>query len=47
MPKGERRSNREIRKPKKAKAGAAPAPLLGAQVKVAGNSNTPGRTSKK
>ncbi|WP_180900249.1 hypothetical protein [Martelella soudanensis] len=40
MAKGQKRSSREIRKPKKEKAAAAPAaPLLGSQVREAGNSN--------
>ena len=40
MAKGQKRSSREIRKPKKEKTAAAPAaPVLGSQVRDAGNSN--------
>ncbi|WP_277996177.1 MULTISPECIES: hypothetical protein [unclassified Rhizobium] len=35
MAKGQVRSNKETRKPKKDKAAAAPAPTLGSQVKAA------------
>ncbi|MBB3945384.1 hypothetical protein GGQ73_001317 [Rhizobium skierniewicense] len=34
MAKGQVRSNKEVRKPKKDKAAAAPAPTLGSQVKA-------------
>lgn len=36
MAKGQMKSNRETRKPKKEKAPAAAAPTLGSQVKLAG-----------
>ena len=43
----EQHSNRETRKPKKAKAGAKPASPAGSQVKLAGNSNNPGDGKRK
>lgn len=47
MAKGQVRSNREVRKPKKDRSASAstPAPALGAQVKMAG-SNTGGDKKK-
>jgi hypothetical protein len=40
MAKGQVRSNRETRKPKKDKAAPAAAPTLGSQVKLAGGSDS-------
>ena len=37
MAKGQQRSNREIRKPKKEKAAAKPESVLGSQIKLAAN----------
>jgi hypothetical protein len=39
--KGQKRSNREIRKPKQKKAPAEPESTFGSQVKHAANANTP------
>lgn len=39
MAKGQKRSNREIRKPKQEKAPAKPESTFGNQVKLAGNAN--------
>jgi len=41
MAKGQQRSNREIRKPKKEKAAAKPESVLGSQIKFAANANAP------
>jgi hypothetical protein len=41
MAKGQKRSNREIRKPKQEKAPAKMEAPFGSQVKQAGNSNVP------
>jgi hypothetical protein len=41
MAKGQRRSNREVRKPKQQKEPAKIEAALGSQVKQAGNSNVP------
>jgi hypothetical protein len=41
MAKGQKRSNREIRKPKQEKAAAKPESGFGHQIKVAANSNGP------
>lgn len=46
MAKGQVRSNRETRKPKKEKAAAVAAPPIGAQVRLAG-ANAAGTTKKK
>lgn len=40
MAKGQARSNREVRKPKKDKAVVAPKPAPGTQVKLAGGNTT-------
>ena len=47
MAKGQKRSNREIRKPKKDKAPAKAEASLGLQIKQAGSRTTPSRSSKK
>lgn len=39
MAKGQKRSNREIRKPKQAKASTKPEDTFGSQVKLAANAN--------
>ncbi len=41
MAKGQKRSNREVRKPKQAKAPPAPEATFGNQIKVAANANQP------
>lgn len=46
MAKGQVRSNRETRKPKKDKAAPAAAPLLGAQVKAATSTASNGKKGK-
>ena len=48
MAKGQVRSNKETRKPKKDKVAAAPSAsaLLGSQVKQAGNTTAPGKKPK-
>ncbi|WP_170984142.1 MULTISPECIES: hypothetical protein [Hyphomicrobiales] len=46
MAKGQKRSNREIRKPKQKKVPAKMEAPFGSQVKQAGNSNTPRGTEK-
>lgn len=46
MAKGQVRSNREVRKPKKEKAAASVAPPIGAQVRLAGT-NSAGTPKKK
>jgi hypothetical protein len=43
MAKGQRRSNREIRKPKQEKAPAKPEIQFGGQIKGAGNSQAKGK----
>jgi hypothetical protein len=45
MTKGQQRSNKEARKPKKEKSAAQPVPSLGAQVRLAGD-NKPKSRSK-
>jgi hypothetical protein len=47
MAKGQQRSNRETRKPKKEKAPAKPETPFGSQVKMADNSNAFGRKPKR
>lgn len=42
MAKGQKRSNREIRKPKQEKAPAKPESSFGSQIMVAANANGPG-----
>lgn len=47
MAKGQKKSNREIRKPKQQKAPPAPESTFGAQIKQASNANAPrGKGSK-
>jgi len=46
MAKGQMRSNREVRKPKKDKTAAKPAAPSGSQVKQAANFNAPGKKPK-
>ena len=46
MAKGQKRSNREIRKPKQQKAPAKVEAPLGSQVRQAGNSNMPSDKTK-
>ncbi|MBB6353746.1 transcriptional/translational regulatory protein YebC/TACO1 [Aminobacter aganoensis] len=41
MAKGQKRSNREIRKPKQEKASSKPESSFGNQIKVAANTNGP------
>jgi len=41
MAKGQQRSNKEIKKPKQKKEAAKPENLLGSQIKLAANSNSP------
>jgi hypothetical protein len=41
MAKGQQRSNREIRKPKKEKAAAKSESTFGSQIKLAANANAP------
>jgi hypothetical protein len=41
MAKGQQRSNREARKPKKDKAPAKPQPTFGSQIKQAGKADVP------
>ncbi|GGB05849.1 hypothetical protein GCM10011491_37430 [Brucella endophytica] len=41
MAKGQKRSNREIRKPKQEKAQSKPESTFGNQIKPAANANTP------
>ena len=43
MAKGQKRSNREIRKPKQEKAQPKPESTFGSQIKVAENANAPRR----
>ncbi|MCV3242852.1 hypothetical protein [Mesorhizobium sp. ZC-5] len=47
MAKGQQRSNREIRKPKKQKAAAKPESTFGSQIKLAANANAPGGKDKR
>jgi hypothetical protein len=47
MAKGQLRSNREVRKPKKEKAAAKPEPVLGSLVKQVPSGNTTQGKSKK
>lgn len=42
MAKGQKRSNREIRKPKQEKAPAKPESSFGSQIMAAANANAPG-----
>jgi hypothetical protein len=46
MAKGQQRSNREVRKPKKEKVPAKAATPFGSQVKQADNLNKPGKKPK-
>jgi hypothetical protein len=46
MAKGQKKSNKEVRKPKQEKSAAKPVDTLGSQVKLAGNSNAPGAKGK-
>jgi hypothetical protein len=46
MAKGQQRSNKEVRKPKKEKLAAKPSATLGSQVKQAANFNSPGKKPK-
>ena len=46
MAKGQKRSNREIRKPKREKAPAKPESTFGNQIKLAANADAPGGKRK-
>ncbi|MBS3652608.1 hypothetical protein KEU06_28945 [Pseudaminobacter sp. 19-2017] len=47
MAKGQKRSNREIRKPKQEKTPLKPESSFGSQLKAAANANMPGRSDVK